>query len=235
MANPEIGNNDTSKVPVYSAKYDESAVINFAGADTYAAGTLMGQVLAVAGTAAAGGSNTGTGTISAYALVTNSEAQKIGNYLFTFTATLAGDLTDPDGNVLLKGVVLTQDDATVISAGGITFTITDATTAGTAFAADDTFTMPVEAGTFKYAPYATDGIGGLETIQGILTVEKIKAASGDLNGHVMIGGEVDKDNLIIDADGSSTTITASIIQELANVKDGIIVRDGTVLDELDNQ
>lgn len=231
MANPEITNNDTSRVPVYSAKYDESSIVSFSGADTYLAGTIMGQNLATAGTPVAG-SNTGDGTATLFALTTASTVAAIGDWAFTLTAALIGDLTDPDGNVVVKSVALNDGSTTVIAAGGITFTITDGSTA---FVSGDSFALPVEAGDFKYAPYATDGTGGLETIQGLITLEATKAASGDLTRAVLIGGEVDKDNLVIDADGTSTTITASIINELANVKDGIIVRAGVVLDELDNQ
>lgn len=225
--NPTSTSYDNNVVVLGESEFNDRSKVYFSGEDTYAVGTIMGQIQRAAGTAAADDDNTGTGTISAFALVTSSELQKIGTYTFTLTAALVGDLTDPDGIEIASAVALTQDDATVITAGGITFTITDATTAGTLFSAGDFFVLPVTVGAYSYAPYATDGIGGLEFASSVINSVVTKSAAGTVYAPVLQKGLVNEDQLIIDASGTAalTTVTDEIKNQLSS--NGILVKKVT--------
>lgn len=88
-------------------------------------------VLSIEGAA---GENTGNGTIGGLAV---EDGAKVGDYEVVFTAATAFDVTDPDGLIMASGSTGTE-----FSAAGVTFTIT---AGGTAFEADDAFTVTVSA------------------------------------------------------------------------------------------
>lgn len=134
------------------------------------------------------------------------------------------EVAAPDGTLLERAAI-----GSAYSSDQINFRINAGVTPNVA---GDYWTFTVIDGTFQYRPYSASGVGGLSKIAGVLTVAKTKAAIGTLAGAVLIGGEVSKNSLVIHGGGS---ITADIINQLANTKIGIIVRAGTVLDELDNQ
>jgi hypothetical protein len=72
--------------------------------------------------------------------------------------------------------------------------------------------------TLKLVPFVkggtTDGNG---IINSVLSAELIATAEQDYNVSVMIAGQVDKDLLIIDADGNASNVDAAIVDELAKM------------------
>lgn len=225
MANLTITNYDNAGVAIGGNRYEES-VISFAGADDFAAGTLLGKNKIAAGTAAAG-TNTGNGTVSAFVVVNSKELAKVGTYIFKLTAALVGDLIDPDGVIVAKGVALSDGAATVIDSAGIAFTITDGSTP---FAANDTFNLPVVLGNGKYVVYSSSGVGGAEFPCAVLTYSLSNSSSGDVAIRPLIAGDVRKEKLVID---SGASLTAFEIDELN--KNGIYAIPVNELYAQDNQ
>jgi hypothetical protein len=72
--------------------------------------------------------------------------------------------------------------------------------------------------TKKLVPYVKGGTtNGNGIINSVLTAELVASASQDYNVSVMIAGQVDKDLLIIDADGNASNVDAAIVDELAKM------------------
>ncbi len=86
----------------------------------------------------------------------------------------------------------------------------------------------------KYQIYvkggSTDGDG---VPVGVLTYELEATGAGDLPARPMRNGEVDKDRLVIDADGDAANVDASVIDLLQQV--GLIATTVEQLAQLDNQ
>lgn len=118
-------------------------------------------ITATAAYAAAFAGNTGTGTIGA---ITVTAAAKIGVYKLVIIepATDAGKFAveDPDGIIIGTGTV-----AVAFSAGGLAFTLSDATD----FIAGDGFTITVAAGSGKYRGYDDGNNDGTQVATAIIT------------------------------------------------------------------
>jgi len=130
-----------------------------------AAGTVLGLLSSGAATSAAGGGNTGNGTMGT---VTVTSPAQVGAYTLTITAAAAnaGDfsVTAPDGTVIGTGTV-----AVAFSAGGLAFTLADGTTD---FAVGDTFTITVTKVPGHHVAYdngASDGSQAAVAILGAYT------------------------------------------------------------------
>lgn len=124
-------------------------------------GMVLGKATKGAATATAGAGNTGgSGTIAS---VTVSAGAKLGVYHLVCIEPGANagifSVEDPDGINLGVATVGVE-----FSAGGLTFTITDATD----FVAGDSFIITVAAGTGKYVQFNQDGTTGIEAAAGIL-------------------------------------------------------------------
>jgi hypothetical protein len=128
MTNPEIGNNDSTKLQVFNPIYKDVTLV-FDGADTWALGTIMGLRKVAAG-AVTPNLVTGDGTLTSFALAPGGPA-KVGSYNVecTFAVTNGGvfKLEDPDGNLVADNLTLRVGAglATTFSVGGISFIITD--------------------------------------------------------------------------------------------------------------
>jgi hypothetical protein len=232
MANPEITNNNSTQLPVFNALYDPNAIINFTGADTYAKGVIMGKILVAAGAVAADAGNTGDGTVTSFALAAPAGDAKAGDYNLECIAAVANGgtfkLEDPAGNIIANDLVMTAGAgaATTFIVGGVTFIITD----GAAdFIVGDKFSLTVTE-VNKWSIYVAGNVDGTGIASGILPVEVIATGAGDKNRAMIIGGEIVKSLVSVDAGGS---ISAEIIEQLRDA--GIILRDSIILDELDNQ
>jgi hypothetical protein len=132
MPNPEITNNDPSQLEVFNPNYID-ATINFAAADVLAVGTVMGQIVAAAGSVAADGGNTGNGTVTLLALATGGPP-KIGDFELECVeedagGTGSGVMTADAGNTGngTAGAVTVGDQAIE---GDYIITCTDATVSG---------------------------------------------------------------------------------------------------------
>lgn len=120
--------------------------------ETWVAGQVLGEVEVGAASAAAQAGNTGTGTIGA---ITVGAGAKAGVYRLEIIEPGANAgtfiLEDPDGIEVGTGTV-----AVAFSAGGLAFTLSDATD----FIAGDGFNITVAAGSGKLRKFATANTDG---------------------------------------------------------------------------
>lgn len=182
------------------------------------AGHVLGRRLVspTVGAAAALGTNTGNGTVSAPAVGTNLAVQR-GTYRISFIepATNLGtfQVFDPKGQYLGDGVVGTAFD------NQISFTISDG---ATDFVAGDAFSILVSAGTYKYKEYDVADTDGGAVAVGVL-YDNVDASSADKAGVALV-----RDCEIRSADltwfsGASATQKAIALDALAAL--GIIGRN----------
>ncbi len=68
--------------------------------------------------------------------------------------------------------------------------------------------------------------------KGVLTYEVTAAGAGDVKSRVLVKGEVNKDRLIIDADGTGANVDAAVLDQLRDY--GITAIDTKQLSTLDN-
>lgn len=180
-------------------------------------GDVLGQILDGTATPAAGGGNTGTGTIGA---VTLSQGAISGVYTLVCFAVVANlgkfILQGPTGIEL--GVVTTNS---AFTGGGVAFTITDG---GTHFVVGDTLSITVAVGSLKYVPFNPTAVDGSQNAAAI-AYAKIDATGGDTVGpgitrHCEVNGAE-----IGWGTANSGQIAAGIKQLATH---GIIVRTGSV-------
>lgn len=167
-------------------------------------------------TMTADGGNTGDGTVTAVAGVAGA-APIVGTWELECIIAVANGgvfkLTDPNGNIVDNNLVMNVGAgvATVFTAGGMTFTVTDG---ATDFIVTDLFTIAIAANG-KWIPFDPASVDGGEIPLGILMGEDIAAAdlvAGDVVDQPIMehGIRFDADKLIFD-DGSTTldTVLAS--------------------------
>ena len=118
-----------------------------------------------------------------------------GAWVLLFTAALVADLTDPNGNVIAQDITFTDGGAATFKIAGITFTVTDGSTA---FVATDTITMTIEAAG-EYSALSAGEIAGIYN-----GPETVLASAG--YGSVITSGEIYEGGLV-DASGDALTIT----------------------------
>jgi hypothetical protein len=178
---------------------------------------------------------TGNGTLTAVSVVEGPVVPQVGNYTLTCITTVTNGgvwrLRDPNGAIVSGYLNMTvgAGTATIFEAGGLIFTLTDGSTD---FVAGDVFTIPVVADG-DLVPYSPTGVGGAQFPIAVMPYALTKASSGDLAGKVIVSGAVQKERLIIDADGNDDNITTAIIDQLRLT--GIIAVSTTDLSVLDNQ
>jgi hypothetical protein len=149
--------------------------------ETLVAGHVLGRKLVspTVGAAAALGTNTGNGTVSAPAVGTNAGVQR-GTYRVVFVepATNLGafEVFDPSGKVIGDGVVATEFD------NEIKFTIADG---ATDFVAGDAFTIAVSGGTYKYKEYDPSDTDGGHRPAGVLYAG-VNASAADMAGVAVV-------------------------------------------------
>jgi hypothetical protein len=170
-------------------------------------GTVMGQKTIGATSHAAGAGNTGTGAMGT---VTAGAGAMPGVYKVVMIepGTDAGKFTveDPNGVTIGTGTV-----AVAFSAGGIGFTIADATD----FVSGDSFTITVAEGTDEYVPYDPAATNGASVAKGVLYSELVNVAAAQPAAIVARLAEVKADEL--------TGLDAAARKQLAALN--IICRD----------
>lgn len=205
--------------------------------------TLMGKRLAAAGTPVAGGSNTGNGTVTAFAL-SGVGTPKVGNYAFTCITAVANggifNLIDPDSNIVAQVALNAGAGATtVVIAGGLEFTVTDGSTD---FAAADTFTLPVTSVSNAWLPYDPAAVDGVNIPAGIYMGDTIAAATivaGTVTDNPIITGGyvfVDEDQIVIE---NSATLDGTIVPGGGTIRTelmklGIIPEATVAISEFEN-
>jgi hypothetical protein len=86
----------------------------------------------------------------------------------------------------------------------------------------------------KFVPYVIGGVTNENGIpKAVIRFEVTAAGAGDEPVRVLIDGEVDRNRLVVDADGDASNITDAILDELRDY--GIVSRDVKQLSALDNQ
>ena len=229
-----VENVDLGSVILKDAQHRDDTV-TFAGADTFAEGTILARrAVAIAVTASAV-TGTGNGTVTLATVVAGSIVPVVGVYVLTCAeAVVEGgvfNLVDPNGAQVAAGLTMTPGagGTTVIEVAGLQFTLTDG---GTDFVAGDFFTLTVAADG-KLVPFSLTGAGGEQIPLAVLTYEIVATGAGDLPLRAMVSGEVRKERLIIDADGDDSNIDAAVIDQLRHY--GIVAINVSELNILDNQ
>jgi hypothetical protein len=141
------------------------------------AGHVIGLATLGAGSAVAGGSNTGDGTMGA--ITVGGDAQ-VGDYVLTITEAAANagafQVVDPQGDVVGLGNV-----AAAFSGGGLAFTLADG---ATDFAVGDTFTITVAAGSGKAKEWNPANTDGSQFVYGVL-FDNVDASTADKPGVII--------------------------------------------------
>ena len=232
MVNLTTTNNDLGTVIIADAIHVDG-IIKFPGADDYLEGTIMARKqVADAIAAVADVGNVGNGTFTAASVITGAVIPLVGAYnLECITAIADGGifkLEDPNGNIVENNLVLTVGAglATIFSAGGMTFTITDG---GTNFSVGDKAALTVVVDG-DFVILAVDGIGGAQIPNAVLTYDVSAAGVSDVASRLMVSGRVRREKLIIDAGG---TVTDSIVDALRDF--GLVAESVTELNIQDNQ
>lgn len=145
-------------------------------------------ITATAAAATAFSGNTGTGAMGA---ITVSAGAKLGTYKLVITGpgTNVGNFLvfDPDGVLIGQG-----DVASAFSAGGLAFTLADATD----FVDGDGFDIVIPAGDGLYVPYDDDNLDGSETAVGVLC-QAVDATSASVSATAIVRlAEVATDKLV---------------------------------------
>jgi hypothetical protein len=187
-------------------------VVTLASGNDLGAGTVLGKIRGTASSAALG-TNTGNGTMGA---VTLGAGALEGAYKLTIIepAADAGNFVveNPLGAIIGHGTV-----AVAFAAGGLSFTLADG---ATDFAAGDSFTITVAAGT-KYAAFNQDGTNGTEVAAAVL-FDDVDATDADTSCVVHVRDcEVKAGVLVWPADIEAGEKTAALAQLAAL---GIIAR-----------
>lgn len=175
---------------------------------TIVPGTVIGQKTIAAGTAVVGGSNTGDGLLTAFALAAGGPA-KIGTYVLTCVEAVTNSgvfhLVDPDGLMIAQVTVPVSGDVTVVS-GGITFNIADG---ATDFVLDDTFDLPVEAGTGYGIVLDIAATDGSQKWQGVAVEEITTGAAESQKTVIAITGDFHSQGLVF----GGSTVYGDVIDE----------------------
>jgi len=186
--------------------YTADEVVVLAGQGKLTRGTVLGKILYAIGAPAAAEGNTGTGTITGHALL---DGAKIGTYTLKCITTAANggtfSVVDPDGVRLDDAVV-----GTAYSGGGITFKINDGTGDGSAdFAAGDTFTIEVSAGSGSYKKVLSTAVDGSQHADCILG-EDVDATLAAATAGAYFQGEFCEDYLTFGGTDTADTHRATL-------------------------
>jgi hypothetical protein len=234
VSNMQVFNHDIGGIEVGYGKHRDELLV-FAGDDTFAAGTLLARRRVAIAVVASAITGTGTGTVTAASVVPGTVVPLVGAYVLRNILVVADggvwQLEDPNGAIIASGLRMTvgAGAATPFEAGGLAFTITDG---GTNFALGDTATLTVAADG-KLVPFDPAGAAGAQIPCAVLTYEVTKVGAGNLPIRALIGGEVNQNRLIIDADGDGDNITTDHIETLRTF--GIVAVPVKQQSVLDNQ
>lgn len=153
-------------------------------------------------TSAAGGTNTGNGTLGS--LTAAGYAAKAGVYSVEFDDATHFVVSDPTGAEIGHGTT-----GVAFKAGGLSFTIT---AGGTAFVPGDSFTVTVAAGSGKYKPFDPANVDGSQVPSGILFATKDVTSADKPCAVVVRLAEVNASELVWPAGMSAAAITAAQAQ-----------------------
>lgn len=231
MANPTITNVDAGPVVLADGKFKDD-LLKFGAADTFVAGTILARKL-VSDTIALG-TVTGTGDRAMVATAMAGRTPKIGAYTLT-----AGTLSAQVGPWTLVGPDGTTETFTTTAAGdtlkfpiqGIQITVVG--TGGTAYTTGATRSVTVAAETnTPLLPYVSTGTGGEQEPSSVLTYSVTATGAGSIPIRACVGGTVNQNRLIVDADGNGTNVTKAVLDKLRSY--GIVSQKTKQLGFIDN-
>ena len=153
-------------------------------------------------TSAAGGTNTGNGTLGS--LTAAGYAAKVGVYAVEFDDATHFIVSDPTGAEVGHGTT-----GVAFKAGGLSFTIT---AGGTAFVPGDSFAITVAAGSGKYKPFDPANVDGSQIPSGILFATKDVTSADKPCAVVVRQCEVNASELVWPTGMSAAAITAALAQ-----------------------
>jgi len=229
--NPVITNNDGLQLPVFNPVFKDG-VIKFLGAITYYLGLIMARLVCSIGLVTPDGGNVGNGTVTNFALAPGGPPLPGDwNLECTFAVVEGGvfKLEDPNGNLVADNLTLRVGTGllTTFSIGGLSFTIT---VGATDFSAGDKFALNVVDENLAWVPWVEDAFDGSGEASGILPVDVTATGAGNLFRRILIGGEVSKEKLLVQAGGS---VPEKAIEQLRNFSIQSVAAVRT--DILDNQ
>ncbi|MDR3438957.1 head decoration protein [Telmatospirillum sp.] len=164
------------------------------------AGTVLGKQTAGSTAAAAAlGANTGNGTFGAIAVGAGAVA---GAYAVEFDSALAYVVSAPNGQEIGHGAA-----GAAFAAGGVGFTIT---AGSTAFAAGDSFTVTVAAGSGEYITSVSTAIDGSQVPAAILFGTTDATSADKSAAAITRQAEVNASEIIWDPSYSAAQITAGL-------------------------
>lgn len=178
------------------------ALVAFAGADTYAKGTLLGRKVTSADSYV--GAITGTGTRVPTLTARPGKTLKVGTYTLTAGTLTSGagawTMTDPDGQTQTYTTSAAGEDMEFPNLG-VDVAIADT---GTNFATSDEveFTVLAASGKPLYAPYSPTGTNGAANPNAVLLDALTRASAGNEPARPIVRGDVNLDLLVIDGGGS---------------------------------
>jgi len=187
---------------------DEADVIGHASL-ILEVGTVLGQVITGAATAAVQPGNTGNATSSA---VTVSADAVVGVYVVEFLTATTFSVALPGGALLANGAT-----GSAVTRGGLTFTLT---VGATAMVAGDGFNITVTKAPGDFARHLLGATDGTQTVAGIL-YEEVPPAVTIKRTITRRDCEVNGDHLIYSAGASAAQIATANAALLAL---GIVVR-----------
>jgi len=234
--NMTVTNVDQGSVIFKDAQFrDETLAVEEGDAGAILEGTLLARRLVETDvTVAADSGNTGDGTVTDVTVQGGSVIPQVGGYALTCTAAATNggtfQLVGPDGNLIANELVMDagSGNATTFQTGGLEFTITDG---DDDFVVGDEFTLTV-ATDGDMVLFATDGVGGAQIPQAVLT-HQVTATAGANAIRPMVSGSVKRERLVIHADEDGDNITDEIMDQLRDYS--IIPIDVEQLAQLDNQ
>jgi hypothetical protein len=176
---------------------------------TYAEGTVLARLADVVAVTASAVSGGGNGTVTAASVDVGPVVPLVGVYTLTclLAVTNGGKwkLTDPNGEIVADDLEQTvgAGAATVFKVGGLVFTITDG---GTDFSAGATATLTVAA-SGKMVAYDPNGAGGAQVPKAVVAKAITAAAAGDIATQVIIKGNLAKERLVTNLNGTVAAIS----------------------------
>ncbi|NYH21392.1 head decoration protein [Paraburkholderia bryophila] len=182
------------------------------GAGKLPRGSVLGMISSSSVEVAAG-TNAGNGTVGS---TSTGAGVKLGAYTLKATGATTFTVTDPEGNALPNATV-----GTAYSQSGLNFTIT---AGGTAFAANDSFTLTIPDSAGTYILSVKTASDGSQTPVAILA-DAADATSGPVTTGVYLMAEVNGNALNYDASWNITTLTAALRSATIFVKSSVSAAD----------
>ena len=172
-------------------------IILVAGAGALPRGTVLGRV-STQNLISVTGNNTGNGTIGSLAA---SAGVKLGAYQLKATNAATFSVTDPEGNALPNATV-----GTPYANSGVAFTIT---AGGTAFAANDTFTLAVDDAVGQYRKSVASANDGSQN-PSVILVDYVDASTTAKEAGAYVMGEFNWHSLVVDASWTLATLRGAM-------------------------